>query len=69
MNDRLECAMLGANPDPLQWGWIGSEFSTLAHCQEVEQTFAASHQGGLESANRTAASGPASNGHSAGDAI
>ena len=30
MNDRLEFAMLGDIPDPLQWGWLGSEFSVLS---------------------------------------
>ena len=36
MNDRLDYALLAATPDPLQWGWLGSEFST---CVETEDEF------------------------------
>ena len=36
MNDRVEYAMLAETPDPLQWGWLGSEFSMLAQCMEAE---------------------------------
>ena len=36
MNDRVEYAMLRDNPDPLQWGWLGSEFSTLAQSMEAQ---------------------------------
>ena len=36
MNDRLEFAMLGDIPDPLHWGWLGSEFSAFSQGMEAQ---------------------------------
>ena len=45
MNDRLEGAMLANNtPDPLEWGWLGSEFSALARYQEAQEESAIEHE-------------------------